>query len=119
VIEALLSRQIDDLEPKLMRHGYDVRILANQFNAKTAEIRQFLQGALDADRTGSSRISCWRPACSRRAASDLLTERGSMPMISGWSHGMWVPSQIMWVDVQLQSQLIWAKTRYDLAPKLR
>src|SRR5208337_5124330 len=27
VIEAILSRQIDDLEPKLMRHGYDVRIL--------------------------------------------------------------------------------------------
>jgi hypothetical protein len=51
VIEALLSRQIDDLEPKLMRHGYDVRIIANQFNAKPAEIRQFLQGALDADRT--------------------------------------------------------------------
>jgi hypothetical protein len=51
VIEALLSRQIDDLEPKLMRHGYDVRILASQFKAKPAEIRQFLQGALDADRT--------------------------------------------------------------------
>jgi hypothetical protein len=50
VIEAVLSRQIDDLEPKLMRHGYDVRILASQFNAKLAEIRQFLQGALDADR---------------------------------------------------------------------
>ena len=43
VIEAVLSRQIDDLEPKLMRHGYDVRILANQFNPKPAEIRQFLQ----------------------------------------------------------------------------
>ena len=39
VIEAVLSRQIDDLEPKLMRHGYDVRILASQFNAKPAEIR--------------------------------------------------------------------------------
>jgi hypothetical protein len=50
VIEAVLSRQIDDLEPKLMRHGYDVRILASQFNAKPAEIRQFLQGALDGDR---------------------------------------------------------------------
>jgi hypothetical protein len=50
VIEAVLSRQIDDLEPKLMRHGYDVRILASQFNSKPAEIRQFLQGALDADR---------------------------------------------------------------------
>jgi hypothetical protein len=34
VIEAVLSRQIDDLEPKLMRYGYDVRILASQFNAK-------------------------------------------------------------------------------------
>jgi hypothetical protein len=44
VIEAVLSRQIDNLEPKLMRHGYDVRILAGQFNAKPAEIRQFLQG---------------------------------------------------------------------------
>jgi hypothetical protein len=51
VIEAVLSRQIDDQEPKLMRHGYDVRILASQFNAKPAEIRQFLQGSLDADRT--------------------------------------------------------------------
>ena len=50
VIEAVLSRQIHDLEPKLMRHGYDVRILASQFNTKPAEIRQFLQGALDADR---------------------------------------------------------------------
>jgi hypothetical protein len=50
VIEAVLSRQIDDLEPKLMRHGYDVRILASQFNVKPAEFRQFLQGALDADR---------------------------------------------------------------------
>ena len=50
VIEAVLSRHIDDLEPKLMRHGYDIRILASQFNAKPAEIRQFLQGALDADR---------------------------------------------------------------------
>jgi hypothetical protein len=33
-----------------MRHGYDVRILASQFNAKPAEIRQFLQGRLVADR---------------------------------------------------------------------
>jgi hypothetical protein len=33
-----------------MRHGYDLRILASQFNAKPTEIRRFLQGALDADR---------------------------------------------------------------------
>jgi hypothetical protein len=50
VVEAVLSRQLDDLEPKLMRHGYDVRILASQFNAKPVEIRQFPRGALDAAR---------------------------------------------------------------------
>jgi hypothetical protein len=50
VVEAVLSRQLDDLEPKLMRHGYDVRILGSQLNTKPAEIRQFLRGALDAAR---------------------------------------------------------------------
>ena len=104
-----------------MRHGYDVRILANQFNAKTAEIRQFLQGGSTPTAPGSSRIRCWRRACrcSRRAAPDRLTECGSVPMISGRSHGMWVPSQVMWADAQPQSQLVCAKTRYDLALELR
>jgi type II secretory pathway predicted ATPase ExeA len=102
VIEAVLSRQIDDPEPKLMRHGYDVRILASQFNAKPAEIRQFLQGALDADRARelTDQIRCWQRACpcSRRPVADRLTECGSMPIISDRSHGMWVPSQIMWAE---------------------
>jgi hypothetical protein len=34
-LEAVLPRQIDDLEPKLMRHGYKVRILASQFQRQT------------------------------------------------------------------------------------
>jgi type II secretory pathway predicted ATPase ExeA len=50
-VEAVLSRQLDDLEPKLTRHGYDVHNLAEQFNAKPAEIRRFLRGELDAART--------------------------------------------------------------------
>ena len=45
-----------------MRHGYDVRILASQFNAKPAEIRQFLQARSTLTAPGSSRIRCWRPA---------------------------------------------------------
>ena len=40
-----------DLEPKLTRHGYDVYNLAEQFNAKPAEIRRFLRSELDAART--------------------------------------------------------------------
>lgn len=34
IVETILSKQIDDLEPRLTRHGYNVRSLADQFNAK-------------------------------------------------------------------------------------
>lgn len=51
VVETVLSKQIDDLEPRLTRHGYNVRSLAEQFNAKPAEIKRFLRGELDATRT--------------------------------------------------------------------
>lgn len=46
VVESILSRQLDDLEPRLTRHGYSVRSLADQFSTKPAEIRQFLRGEL-------------------------------------------------------------------------
>jgi hypothetical protein len=45
-----LSRYIDDLEPRLTRHGYTVRALAEQFSVKPAEVRQFLRGELNATR---------------------------------------------------------------------
>jgi hypothetical protein len=46
VIEAVLSRHLEDLEPRLTRHGYTLRSLVEQFSAKPAEIRQFLRGEL-------------------------------------------------------------------------
>jgi type II secretory pathway predicted ATPase ExeA len=51
VVEAVLSRQIDDLEPRLTRYGYDVKSIAEEFRAKPAEVRLFLQGQLDPART--------------------------------------------------------------------
>jgi hypothetical protein len=42
------SRQIDDFEPALTRHGYDVRTLADRFNVKPIEIKP---GTLHAERT--------------------------------------------------------------------
>ena len=51
VVEAVLSRQLDELEPRLTRHGYSVRTLSEQFNAKPAEIKRLLRGELDAART--------------------------------------------------------------------
>lgn len=46
IAEGVLSRQIDDLEPTLTRHGYDVRTIADPFNAKPVEIKRFLAGTL-------------------------------------------------------------------------
>jgi type II secretory pathway predicted ATPase ExeA len=51
IVESVLSQQIDDLEPTLTRHGYDVRSLAEQFNAKQSEIKSLFRGQLDPVRT--------------------------------------------------------------------
>jgi type II secretory pathway predicted ATPase ExeA len=51
LIEALLSPQLDDLEPRLRRHGYDVANLAELINAKQGEIRSLLRGDLEPMRT--------------------------------------------------------------------
>jgi hypothetical protein len=51
VVEAVLSRQLNDLEPQLTRNGYDVRSLVEQFDAKPSEIRQLLRGDLDPRRS--------------------------------------------------------------------
>lgn len=51
VVESILSKQIDDMEPTLTRYGYNVKSLSEQFNAKPSEIRSLFQGQLDPTRT--------------------------------------------------------------------
>lgn len=51
VVEAVLSRQLNDLEPQLTRNGYDVRSLAEQFDTTPLDIRRLLQGDLDPGRS--------------------------------------------------------------------
>jgi type II secretory pathway predicted ATPase ExeA len=51
VVEDILSRAINDLEPTLIRNGYDAATLAAQFNAKPIEIKAFFAGTLAGDRT--------------------------------------------------------------------
>lgn len=51
IVETVLSRRINDLEPQLTRHGYDAKALCEQFDAKPAEIRMLLHGSLDPGRT--------------------------------------------------------------------
>ncbi|SOQ15631.1 phosphoribulokinase [Pseudomonas syringae] len=35
----MLSRQLDDLEPTLTRHGYRIKDLVEQFDARPTEIK--------------------------------------------------------------------------------
>jgi len=51
IVASTLAPDFDDLEPRLVRQGYSVRVLADQFFAKPMEIRRFLGGQLDSGRT--------------------------------------------------------------------
>jgi type II secretory pathway predicted ATPase ExeA len=46
VMETILSRDINELEPRLTRHGYNAKVLAEVLNAKPREIRALLRGQL-------------------------------------------------------------------------
>ncbi len=50
VLETTLSKRIDDLEPTLIRHGYNERVLAEQLRIRLTEVRRLLKGDLDSAR---------------------------------------------------------------------
>ena len=47
VVESVLSRQIDDMEPTLTRHGYRTKDLVELFDAKTAEVKAMFNNTLE------------------------------------------------------------------------
>lgn len=51
VIEAVLSQGLNDLEAKLVRHGYNAKVLAHLLNVRPAEVRSLLHGRLPPSRT--------------------------------------------------------------------
>jgi hypothetical protein len=46
LVESVLSHQLDDLEPTLMRHGYRIRDLVEQFDARPDEIKALFNNSL-------------------------------------------------------------------------
>ncbi len=55
IVESILSRQIDDLEPTLTRNGYRLKELTEQFDAKPAEIKALFSNTLESTRTAELR----------------------------------------------------------------
>ena len=63
LVETVPSRQLDDLEPTLARHGYRLDDMTEQFGAKAAEIRAMFGNQLEPKRTTEIR--------ERKLAADL------------------------------------------------
>jgi hypothetical protein len=51
VIELVLAQGLNDLEPRLIRQGYNDKVLAALLNVRTTEVRSFLHGQLPPGRT--------------------------------------------------------------------
>lgn len=51
VVNSVLSKRINDLEPVLVRNGYNVKSLAEQLNIKPSEIRSLFRGQLEVARS--------------------------------------------------------------------
>ncbi len=47
----MLSKQVDDLEPTLTRHGYTAEVLAELLDTKPGEVRALFRQALGAERS--------------------------------------------------------------------
>ena len=51
IVEQVLSRAIDDLEPTLTRNGYDAVTLTAHLGARPSDVRSLLAGTLDPEHT--------------------------------------------------------------------
>ena len=55
VVDNVLAKQLDDLEPTLTRHGYHLKDLVEQFDARPTEIKALFSNQLDPTRTAELR----------------------------------------------------------------
>lgn len=50
LVNSVLAKGLDDLEPTLIRHGYSPKIVAEMLNLKPTEVRAFLRGQVETGR---------------------------------------------------------------------
>ncbi len=51
IVASVLASDIDEIEPRLTRQGYDVKALADLLNVRPAEVKSYLRGQLAPGRT--------------------------------------------------------------------
>ncbi len=55
VMETVLAIGLDELEPNLIRHGYNVKSIARLLNVRPSEVRSFLNNQLSPEKTQDMR----------------------------------------------------------------
>jgi hypothetical protein len=55
ILESVLSRQLNEIEATLVRNGYRIKDLVDQFDAKPAEIKALFNNTLDPIRAAELR----------------------------------------------------------------
>jgi hypothetical protein len=48
IVQSVIAKDLNDIEPRLIRYGYNVRNLSEMLNVKPSIIRSFLKGKLSA-----------------------------------------------------------------------
>ncbi len=51
IVESVVTKRIDDLEPRLTRYGYNAKMLSSVLNVRPAIIRSFFRGQLTPGQT--------------------------------------------------------------------
>lgn len=77
-METVLSQRIDDIEPQLTRHGYDIRAFCTQFDTKPPEIRQLMRGTLNPQRSTELVEEMRAAACHCEASLANISEHSSL-----------------------------------------
>ena len=51
LVKEILTKELNDIEPHLIRHGYSAKVLADLLNVRTAEVKSFLHNQLPMAKT--------------------------------------------------------------------
>jgi hypothetical protein len=73
----VLSRQLDDLEPTLTRHGYRIKDLVEQFDARPSEIKGLFSSMLNPARAAELRDKMLAAELLRFNVDKVLRRSGS------------------------------------------
>ena len=80
LVEALLSRHLEDMESTLTRQGYGLKELVQNFDAKPAEIKALFANQLDPDEGRRvCETACAWPDCRFESSSVSCKECGPGP----------------------------------------